>query len=450
MPGPTRDPPYDPAHGVPRSSGALWIPFATVIVLLAALAVVPLAMSARSLDVRRQLSEHVGPARVAVNDLEAGIGVELYEAATGARVLGPTASERGRVAHATVAADIQAVDSLVAPLNDPRVRASAAELHAGVAAWHTAHADARGLAALDAAERLDNALSSYTDRQARAITRARETELASDAVLVGLAALGVVMLARAGLRTARLAALAASQHRALVAAHAEREAVLRGVTHDLRNPLAAARGHVELVAEEMLGPVNARQADSLARSFRLITATLDGVDDLLAVAMADGAGLAVRPHRVSLAALARDAVAEHAAVAARAGLTLTCSVDTPDAAALWIETDPTRVHQVLGNLLSNACKYTPSGGCVEVAGAADASGGVWLAVRDSGPGVPPEAYERVFGELVRLPGTRHIAGAGVGLAAARRVARALGGDLTAGAAPQGGAAFTLTLPARGA
>ncbi len=448
MPGSTRDVTHEPASTGPVGSGALWIPFATVIVLLAALALVPLVTSVGPFQARRRLTEHVAPARVAVNDLEAGIGVELYEAATGARVMGPNASERGRLAHATVSADIRAVDSLVAPLTDERIRASADTLRRTVAAWHEGHVDTRGLAALDAAEGLDGALSGYTEHETRAIARARNTEVMTDAVLVGLAVLGVLMLARAGLRTARLAALAESQRRELETAHTERAAVLRGVTHDLRNPLAAARGHIELVADGLLGPVNARQADSLARSHRLITATLGGVDDMLAVAMAEGGGLAVRPDRVSLETLARDAVAEHAALAARAGLSLTCSVGSPDGVPCWVDTDPARVHQVLGNLLSNACKYTPAGGRVEVAGGPGPDGGCWLAVHDSGPGVPPDAYERVFAESVRLAGTRHIAGAGVGLAAARRVARALGGDLTAGAAPQGGAAFTLTLPAR--
>ncbi len=441
---------------VPRPDGALWVPFATVIVLLAALAVVPLGMSARSSATRRLLAEHVSPARVAVNDLEAGVGVELYEKATGARLVGPLADARGRAAHATVAADLAALDSLVAPLADPQVRAEAADLRAAVTGWHAAHEDARGLAALDAAERLDDALSRYTEHQAAGITRARQAELATDGVLVGLAVLGVLMLARAGLRTARLAALAESQRGALAAAHAEREDVLRGVTHDLRNPLAAARGHVELVADGMLGPVTERQADSLARSYRLITATLGGVDDLLAVAMADAGRLPVHPRRVAVDALAREAAAEHAALAATAGLALTCTVDDGAAdraaagggATLVVETDPARVHQVLGNLLSNACKYTPPGGFVEVAAGPRAGGGCWLAVRDSGPGVAVADRERVFAEAVRLDGARDIAGAGVGLAAARRVARALGGDLSVGPAPQGGAAFTLTLPAR--
>lgn len=439
-------------YGVLRPSDALWIPFAAVIVLLAGLAVVPLATSTHVRRLRRGLNEHVAPARVAVNDLEAAIGVELYEGAAGARAATVGERARGRTGRAAVVADIGTLDSLVTPLADPAARAALADLRTGIAAWHDGESDARGLAALDAAERLDDALDRYAARQAARMTRAERFELATDGVLVVFAGAGVVMLARAGLRTARLAALAESQRHALAAAHAEREAVLRGVTHDLRNPLAAARGHVELVADGMLGPVNPRQADSLARSYRLINATLGGVDDLLAVAMADAGRLAVHPRRVALETLARDAVAEHAALAARAGLALTCTVAPVGGAvgdaSLWVETDPARVHQVLGNLLSNACKYTPSGGCVELAGGAGPAGDCWLAVRDNGPGVPPDAYDRVFDEAVRLDGTRHIAGAGVGLAAARRVARAIGGDLTVGAAPQGGAAFVLTLPAR--
>ncbi len=435
-------------HGVPRPSGALWIPFATVIVLLAGLALVPLSTSTHVRRLRRGLNDHVAPARVAVNDLEAAIGVELYEGAAGARAATEVERARGRLARAAVVTDVRTLDSLVTPLDDAFARRALTDLRVGITAWHDGESDARGLAALDAAERLDDALGRYAARQSARMTRAERTELVADAVLVGFAALGVLMLARAGLRMARLAALAESQRSALAAAHAEREAVLRGVTHDLRNPLAAARGHVELVADGLLGPVTPRQADSLARSYRLISATLGGVDDLLAVAMADAGRLAVHPRRVALDTLARDAVAEHAVLAARAGLALTCTVAPVDGTSLSVETDPARVHQVLGNLLSNACKYTPAGGCVELAGGPGPAGGCWLAVHDSGPGVPPDAYERVFDEAVRLAETRHIAGAGVGLAAARRVARALGGDLTVGVAPQGGAAFVLALPAR--
>jgi signal transduction histidine kinase len=69
-----------------------------------------------------------------------------------------------------------------------------------------------------------------------------------------------------------------------------------------------------------------------------------------------------------------------------------------------------------------------------------------IEVRDTGPGIPPEHRELVFEEAVRLPGTHAVApGAGIGLAAARRVARALGGELTVGERPGGGAAFTLWL-----
>lgn len=439
--------------GVPRSARALWIPFATVIVLLAGLAVMPLVTATQVRRLRREVSEHVAPARVAVNDLEAAIGVELYEGVAGARAATLAERARGAEARSAAAADVAGLRAAVAPLDDAAARAALADLSTAVATWHAGESDARGLAALDAAQRLDDALAGYAARHTARIAAAERTELVADGLLIGFAVLGVLMLARAGARMAGLAALAASQQRALEAAHAERAAVLRGVTHDLRNPLAAARGHLDLVVDGLLGPVTAAQADSLSRSRRLVDATLEGVNDLLAIAMADAGQLAVHPRRVLLADLVRDAAAEHAALAAAAGLALSCRVDAaaaPNAAPLWIETDPARVHQVLGNLLSNACKYTPRGGCVELAGGASTEGGCWLAVRDSGPGVPPDAYDRVFGEAVRLDGTRHIAGAGVGLAAARRVARALGGDLTVGVAPQGGAAFVLALPARAA
>jgi signal transduction histidine kinase len=105
---------------------------------------------------------------------------------------------------------------------------------------------------------------------------------------------------------------------------------------------------------------------------------------------------------------------------------------------------------VLGNLISNAVKYTPSGGtvCVRASVVTDTALGraIALDIADNGPGIPANLRERVFDEFFRVPGGSKADGAGVGLAIARRVARMLGGDLRVGDTPGGGATFTLLLP----
>ena len=118
-----------------------------------------------------------------------------------------------------------------------------------------------------------------------------------------------------------------------------------------------------------------------------------------------------------------------------------------------VSTDPTRVRQVLGNMLSNAVKYTPRGGSVRIAvtSSDDEELGrvIVCAVADTGPGIPESLRERVFEEFFRVPATVAIAqGTGVGLAIARRLSRLFGGDLRLSDTRGGGATFSLLLPLR--
>jgi signal transduction histidine kinase len=109
--------------------------------------------------------------------------------------------------------------------------------------------------------------------------------------------------------------------------------------------------------------------------------------------------------------------------------------------------DSGRVEQILNNLLSNALRHTPEGGRVLVTLRRGGSLNE-LRVADSGPGIPPEALPRVFERFYRADRarSREEGGAGLGLAIARQLALAHGGDLAAENQPQGGALFTLRLP----
>jgi signal transduction histidine kinase len=117
-----------------------------------------------------------------------------------------------------------------------------------------------------------------------------------------------------------------------------------------------------------------------------------------------------------------------------------------------IESDATRVRQILGNLFSNAVKYTDEGevrAFVELRSGDGAHGkaGEWIAaaVVDTGPGIPAEKHRLLFQEFTRLdPGEKK--GAGVGLAISQRIAHALGGEITAESEAGAGSTFTLWLP----
>jgi signal transduction histidine kinase len=112
-----------------------------------------------------------------------------------------------------------------------------------------------------------------------------------------------------------------------------------------------------------------------------------------------------------------------------------------------IQADPGRLEQIVGNLLSNALRYTPESGIVELAIGRD-RGDVILTVRDHGPGISPEALPKVFERFYRADKSRsrEEGGTGLGLAIARRLAEAHNGTLAAENHPMGGALFTLRLP----
>lgn len=148
---------------------------------------------------------------------------------------------------------------------------------------------------------------------------------------------------------------------------------------------------------------------------------------------------------VDLKLLVEEVVGDFFDLAATRGLEL--SVDLPDT-AIMVEIDPNRVRQILGNLVSNAVKYTDHGSVLVRAGLSQEAGKVHalVGVIDTGPGIPADQQERIFEEFTRLePGLAQ--GAGVGLSISRRLARAMGGDITVQSEIGRGSTFTLLLPA---
>jgi signal transduction histidine kinase len=111
-----------------------------------------------------------------------------------------------------------------------------------------------------------------------------------------------------------------------------------------------------------------------------------------------------------------------------------------------LEMDPERMAQVLGNLISNAIKYTPAGGTVTVKGGGEETA-VFFSVCDTGPGIDPDEQERVFEPFYRSQAQRRFPqGLGLGLTIARDLVNAHGGTLTLDSAPGQGSCFTVTLP----
>lgn len=223
----------------------------------------------------------------------------------------------------------------------------------------------------------------------------------------------------------------------------------RGFSHDIKNELAVADGNMELLEDGLAGKVPEPQAERVRRGRSALASALTLIDDLLTAARERAERVEMRRRPTELRELAAEIVEQYRARADAAGLELRIAL--PDVMPV-IDSDPTRIRQILGNLLSNAVKYTPAGGRIRVragtAPAEPAAGGdarVFIAVRDTGPGIPPDKREAIFEEFVRVhPG--EAGGAGVGLAISRQLARALGGDLTVRSRPGRGSTFTLWLP----
>ncbi len=219
-----------------------------------------------------------------------------------------------------------------------------------------------------------------------------------------------------------------------------REFLMR-VTHDLRTPLTAIRGHASALADGVV------PEDAIPRSLGAIASEANRLEvlvtDLLDLARLDADRFRVNLVPVNGADPVRSAADALSSAADAAGVALVTEiVELPD-----IITDPDRVQQVIGNLIDNAIRWTPAGGTITLSAVPSADGGMVTQVSDTGPGISPQMREAIFEPFrsAETPGG-HI-GSGLGLAIARQLARALGGDVTADGSPTGGARFTLILPA---
>jgi signal transduction histidine kinase len=241
----------------------------------------------------------------------------------------------------------------------------------------------------------------------------------------------------------------ALEHTARVVA--DREYLIRGFTHDVKNPLHVADGYADLLELGHKGQLDTAHREIVGRIRSSIHGAVAIIDELLEISRLESEGLQVKRQAVDLGDLTRQVVQEHAVMAARAELRLHFMEGSDPNAEIEALTDPTRVRQVLKNLVSNALKYTPSPGEVSVGidtlSEDEAHRGSWarIVVTDTGPGIPFEEQERIFSEYHRAPGATG-PGHGLGLAISRRVARICGGDVTVESVPGQGASFVLWLP----
>lgn len=226
-------------------------------------------------------------------------------------------------------------------------------------------------------------------------------------------------------------------------ASAAKSRFLATVSHEFRTPLNGILGMADLLGDTRLDPEQATYVKALRSSGE---ALLGLVDDILDFAKVEAGKLELTEAPFDPVALIEDVTELMAPRAQAKGIEISTLLG-PDLQGRLVG-DAERLRQILLNLVGNAVKFTQEGG---VGIEADAVAGQFVvAIADTGPGIPAERLATIFEEFEQggVTGHRDQAGTGLGLAIARRLARAMGGDIEAGNRKDGGALFRLALPLR--
>ena len=216
------------------------------------------------------------------------------------------------------------------------------------------------------------------------------------------------------------------------------------VSHELKTPLTVVSGFAETLIEEGLPAEQRRQ---FAETIRVNARRMQRiVDDLLDLSRIESGGWIPAPITLDISAVAGEAIAPLRDAVEAKGIAIELSVPRDVES---VHADPTAIRQILGNLIDNAIRYTPSGGRVTVFAEREGEG-VWIGVRDTGIGIPAEHLSRIFERFYRVDParSRDAGGTGLGLAIVRHLAEAHGGRVRAQSAPGVGTTIAVRFPDR--
>lgn len=217
------------------------------------------------------------------------------------------------------------------------------------------------------------------------------------------------------------------------------------MSHELRTPLAAIMGYQELLADGITGPITDAQGQQLGRIKASARHLLSLIDEILTFTRLDAGRETVFPENMDLEEAIKDAVEIVEPLASAKQIDLVAVSPGP---GRTVESDPTKIRQILVNLLSNAVKFTDTGSVTATAVLRDEE--FELSVADTGIGIQPENIHRIFDPFwqVEQKATRRATGTGLGLTVTRRLANLLGGDVVVTSALGEGTTFTVTLPVK--
>jgi signal transduction histidine kinase len=222
----------------------------------------------------------------------------------------------------------------------------------------------------------------------------------------------------------------------LEAGEETRRNLLADVAHELRTPLSVIQGNVEGMLDGVY-PLDRAHLEPVLEGSRVMSRLLE---DLHTLSTAEAGALALHRQLVEPGELVADAEAAFGSQANSAGVSLTTRIAAglPD-----VDADPIRIGEVLANLLVNAIRHTPDGGSVEISAGRAGDQGVAFEVRDTGQGIDPHILPHVFDRFVKGD---QAGGLGLGLAIARSLVVAHGGDINAESRPGQGTVMRFVLP----
>jgi signal transduction histidine kinase/CheY-like chemotaxis protein len=238
----------------------------------------------------------------------------------------------------------------------------------------------------------------------------------------------------------------AAQWARLRQANSFKSEILGTVAHDLKNPLSVILGRTEIL-KELIAKAGAPNGEAQAQIAHIRDAAnrLTGmVDDLVADAMADALDISVRREPVDISILVQEVAEANRPLAARKQQTIRVSAPAHHTAMV----DSDRIREAIDNLVSNAVKYSPIGGAIDIM-VTQEPGNISIQVKDQGAGLSPEDLSRLFGRFQRLSAkpTAGETSTGLGLSIVKRIVDLHGGRVTVeSAGPATGATFNMQLP----
>jgi signal transduction histidine kinase len=218
-------------------------------------------------------------------------------------------------------------------------------------------------------------------------------------------------------------------------------------SHEIKTPLSVIRGYVSLLADGIYGAVTDPQKKTLEAVSDQVDRLTRLVHRLLDISRFEAGGGRLELRRINVRDFLDELTSGFRVLAFQNGIDFSVAVsdDTP----VNIEGDADRLNEVLGNILSNAFKFTPHGGRISVDAHRDGTG-VVVTVQDSGVGIPPDKLPKIFEKFYQVdnPAQPRSAGSGLGLAIAREIVEAHGGTIGAASEVGKGTRFRVALPER--